>query len=173
MTEHRHLSPANCARLNTFAVEVGEELRRTPAREDPSGWRFGSRGSLLVYRNGAWTDFEAGTSGRDAFDLCIAHFSRSRQEALDFAAQWLAEHPGQGRLAGAADGEDEAGDALSDGAHGSRALWEAAVPIGGTAAAAYLRTARGIDLDALEARDCDALRSLRMSAARSMRLLPL
>ena len=91
------LSAEEESRLSSFAPDIVKVLRPdAPMRADGCNLRFGNKGSLLIRSTGTWSDFEAGKSGDGALAL-IAHLRAcSLAEALAWARDWLAQHPGQG-----------------------------------------------------------------------------
>ena len=90
------LSAADQERLDTFAVEIAEDLLG-PARDEGEGsWRVGA---LVIHPGALFYDFRLGSGGRGAIDL-IKHLHRiDAVVAVDFARKWLAEHGAEGRLA--------------------------------------------------------------------------
>ena len=102
---HSGLSAADSARLDTWTVDIAEQLRG-PAHQDTDGFRVGDDRALIIHHNGCWFDFAAGTGGHGALGL-LAHLHRDdRQAALEAAKNWLASHSDDGRL-GRTGGDDE------------------------------------------------------------------
>ena len=91
------LSAEEESRLSSFAPDLIKVLRPdAPMRADGCNLRFGNKGSLLIRRTGTWSDFQAGKSGDGALALVAHLLGCTLAEAIAWACDWLAEHPGQG-----------------------------------------------------------------------------
>ena len=58
------LDAESLRRLNTWIVQIAEELRPAPVASTADGWRIGRKASLSITADG-WYDFEASVGGRD------------------------------------------------------------------------------------------------------------
>ena len=144
---HPFFSAEEASRLNSFAPDILKVLRPdAPPRADGCNLRFGNKGSLLIRSTGTWSDFEAGKNGHGALAL-IAHLRAcSLEDALVWAHDWLAQHPGQGSFSIAPD-DDEADAGERDTIARSTfiaTLVENSRPISGTPGERYLQ-GRGIE----------------------------
>lgn len=84
-------------RLNSFAPDIVKVFRPTALmRPDRCNLRFGAKGSLLLRSTGTWSDFEASKSGDGTLALIAHLLGCTLAEAIAWACDWLAEHPGQG-----------------------------------------------------------------------------
>ena len=101
------LTPAEHARLNSYMVEIAVEVRGRAIPDNAGRYRFGSPGgSLCVYANLQFHDFNGGVHGFSAFEL-IKHL-HPREDPVAWARDWLARHPGNGSfVAGEGDEEDD------------------------------------------------------------------
>jgi hypothetical protein len=87
------LSPSDIERADTYTLQIAES-EMGPRRPDPTGWRFGSSGALVVFNSGAFYDYRDGGKGRGALAL-IRHF-HPRDDAEARLLAFLAHHPGDG-----------------------------------------------------------------------------
>jgi hypothetical protein len=72
------LTPAEHARLNSYMVEIAVEVRGRAIPDNAGRYRFGSPGgSLCVYANLQFHDFNGGVHGFSAFEL-IKHLHPAR-----------------------------------------------------------------------------------------------
>jgi hypothetical protein len=96
---HLHLPAADAERLNTWTPEIAATLRPdAPVHPNGDEIRFGNKGSLAIYTDGGFMDYEADIGGADAMAL-IAHLTEQHAAAVRrFAVDWLRTHPGIGPL---------------------------------------------------------------------------
>jgi len=144
---HVFLSAEEEIRLSSFAPDLIKVLRPdAPIRPDGCNLRFGTKGSLLIRSTGTWSDFEAGKSGHGALAL-IAHLKACPlAEAIAWARDWLAQHPGRGSFSVTPNDDDiDAGeqDTISRSTFIATFV-ENSRPISGTPGERYLQ-GRGIE----------------------------
>ena len=139
------LSAADQERLDTFAVEIAEDLLG-PARDEGEGsWRVGA---LVIHPGALFYDFRLGSGGRGAIDL-IKHLHRiDAVVAVDFARKWLAEHGAEGRLAATVVNSETAAKSEYDAARTAQiqTLFERRGSSRGTPVELYLAS-RGLQAD--------------------------
>jgi hypothetical protein len=139
------LSAADDTRLRTWAVEIAQaRLPPDAQRQDRGGdWRFTKSGGLsIAKRSGAWYSYTADTGGYDTVRLIEFLRGCDRTEAEQWAAAWLASHPGTGSCDGAED-DDASQAAAQVKAIRAKEVIDAAVAADRTLAETYLRS-RGI-----------------------------
>jgi hypothetical protein len=137
------LSAADLARLDTWIVDIAEELRG-PAQDAGNGdWRVGDGRALVIHRDGCWHDFSADKSAYGALSLLVHLHHGDGQAALKAAKAWLAGHSGDGRLSRADEDEDDAeAEAVDDAWRTAyvETLWQCAEAIDARPAQAYLKS---------------------------------
>ena len=101
------LTPAEIVRLNTWAVEIAEEARGTVHDAGKGDWRIGDGRSLIVHPGALFYDFAAGAGGRGALALIKLLHNCDEAAASKLARAWLADHPGEGRLAHEPDDDED------------------------------------------------------------------
>ena len=93
------LSAADQARLDTFAVEIAEDALGPFQEEGEGSWRTAQGRGTIIHPGALWFNFRSGAGGRGTLPL-IKHLHQiDASAAMRFARKWLAEHPGEGRLA--------------------------------------------------------------------------
>jgi hypothetical protein len=89
------LSAPERARLDTYMIEIAAEVRGSAIPDNAGRYRFGSPGgSLCVYANLQFHDFNGGVHGFSAFELI--KYLHPREDPVAWARDWLARHPGNG-----------------------------------------------------------------------------
>jgi hypothetical protein len=77
-------------RLTSFFPEIAARFRPgAPQRVDNGTIRVGNKGSLVLYRDGSWHDFEADEGGNGAFSFAIHEFGGDTVKARRFTSEWL------------------------------------------------------------------------------------
>jgi hypothetical protein len=140
------IGDADSARLDTWIVEIAAELRPdAPHATGSEGEvRVGRKGSLALYPDGHWFDYEADQYGPGAFTLILHDLDGDPDTAVQWAADWLRTHHGNGSRApqqiGSAENEARAHR------HAEWAQWvlQHAVPTPDTTSATYLAQQRGL-----------------------------
>jgi Protein of unknown function (DUF3631)/Toprim domain len=140
------ISDADNARLNTWIVEIASDLRQgAPHATGSEGEvRVGRKGSLALYPDGHWYDYEANQYGPGAFALILHDNDGDPDTAALWATEWLRTHAGSGsrelQQVGTAEAEARAQR------HAEWAQWvlQHSVPIVDTPSAAYLEQQRGL-----------------------------
>ena len=101
------LSDPDSRRLTSWLSEIVAQLRpNAPQRDDNGAIRTGNRGSLVLYPDGGWFDFEADRGGHGALSFLkyeLGNISKVRS----VAAEWLS-RPGSGRFVPEAISEEAA-----------------------------------------------------------------
>jgi Protein of unknown function (DUF3631) len=141
------LSTVEHVRLDSYIVDIAAEARGTPVPDGEGNFRFGSaRGALCVYATGQYHDFSGGERehGRDALGL-IDHLYPN-QDAVIWARDWLARHPGHGDFK-----SDQSADAADDfaeveGGAYIRTLYGLAGAVDGPPARTYIEQTRDLPL---------------------------
>jgi hypothetical protein len=133
------LSDADHRRLTTWLPEIATALRPgAPVAANGDEVRLGNKGSLTIYADGGWIDFEADHRGYGALTL-IAHLSEEDPAVVRrFALAWLRDHPGMGQFK-----LDHASEAAAAARVERNAVWaqqivEQALPVDGTPSARNL-----------------------------------
>ena len=100
------LSAAEHVRLNSYMIEIAAGARGRAIPDNAGRYRFGSPGgSLCIYPNLQFHDFNGGAHGFGAFELIVHLFPA--ENAIAWARDWLARHPGNGSfVVGEGDEED-------------------------------------------------------------------
>jgi hypothetical protein len=138
------LPTADAKRLSTWSPEIVQTLLPdAPCHSNGHETRFGRRGSLAVYPDGGWFDYEAYAGGDDAVTL-IAHLIDNPAGVRSFSLDWLKAHPGVGPFALTENNEDAA--RRRDELHAARAheALGKMVPLPGTESAINLVEVRGL-----------------------------
>ena len=87
-------------------VAIAGEARGTPIADGSGNWRFGSnRSGLCVYANGQYHDFSGGAREHGFNALQLIQHLYPDEDAIAWARDWLARHPGDGSFT--AQGESE------------------------------------------------------------------
>src|SRR6516225_7470795 len=90
------LPAAEARRLTSWFPEIAARFRPgAPQRVDNGTIRVGNKGSLVLYRDGSWHDFEADQGGHGAFSFVAHELENNTVTARRFAAEWLS-RPGFG-----------------------------------------------------------------------------
>jgi hypothetical protein len=92
------LSDAQLRQLTSWLPQIAADLRKgAPIQNSGDEIRVGNKGSLALYPDGGWMDYEADHGGPDALSF-IAHELGSKGPATirRFAVDWLTTHPGAG-----------------------------------------------------------------------------
>ena len=93
------LSAADQARLDTWLVEIAEDKLGPFAQEgDGDFYQVDSR-KQVIHPGGLHFNFKTQQGGHGALLLIQLLYDLDAAEAMRFACKWLAEHPGEGRLA--------------------------------------------------------------------------
>jgi Protein of unknown function (DUF3631)/Toprim domain len=93
------LSAADQARLDTWQVEIAEDKLGPFAQEgDGDFYQVDSR-KHVIHPGGLHFNFKTQQGGHGALLLIQLLYDLDAAEAMRFACKWLAEHPGEGRLA--------------------------------------------------------------------------
>jgi hypothetical protein len=87
------LSAEDLARLATQILDIAEHKRGLADHLANGEYRYGRKGSLVIYPSGWWYDFEACKGGYTARQL-FAHLGGTDEDL----AAWLKDHPGEGRF---------------------------------------------------------------------------
>ena len=134
------LTPAEIVRLDTWAVELAEEARGTVHDAGKGDWRIGDGRSLIVHPGALFYDFAAGAGGRGALGLIKLLHNCDEAAASKLARAWLADHPGEGRLAHESNDDEDMARAADDAQRIAEieTLWGHKQPIEGTPAEIYL-----------------------------------
>jgi hypothetical protein len=136
------LSAEELGRLRSWTVEIAETLLPSGAqRQDRGGdWRFSHAGGLsIAKRSGAWFSHAQSVGGYSTVRL-IEHLRQcDYAEAEQWAAAWLASHPGTGTCDGSDDAEASRAAAQANAIDAQRIL-SAVVSAEGTVGEAYLRS---------------------------------
>jgi hypothetical protein len=92
------ISEADQMRLDSWIIDIATELRPgTPQSIGSEGEiRVGRRGSLALYPDGHWFDYEADQYGPGAFALILHDLDDDLADATQWTAEWLRTHPGNG-----------------------------------------------------------------------------
>ncbi len=127
------------ARIERLAIYLLGE----PRLKSSAGWRWGSKGSLVLAvagdKRGQLFDHEAG-SGGDAIDLICRVHQYGRKAAWLWALAWLGEALEPAPLLAAATSRSQSGTVNSD---LWAAIWRAATPAAGSPVERYL-SSRGL-----------------------------
>jgi hypothetical protein len=134
------LSAAEVARLDSWLLDIARGARGSE-RAAGGSWRFGSKGAFVLHPDGSFFDFSAGAGGRGGLTL-IRHLHLDA-EPVAWARAWLGEHEGSGKFSPTEANDDTEADDDADRVALIEAIWQAAKPIGGTPAEAYLAS-RGL-----------------------------
>jgi hypothetical protein len=131
------LTAAEVARFNTWGVEIAEEARGSAHDAGKGDWRIGDGRSLIIHPGCSFYDFAASAGGRGALALIELLHNCDAAAASKLARAWLADHPGEGRLADESDNDDEDMARAADDAQRIaeiETLWEHRQAIEGTPA---------------------------------------
>jgi hypothetical protein len=131
------LTAAEVARFNTWGVEIAEEARGSAHDAGKGDWRIGAGRSLIIHPGCLFYDFAASAGGRGALALIELLHNCDAAAASKLARAWLADHPGEGRLADESDNDDEDMARAADDAQRIaeiETLWEHRQAIEGTPA---------------------------------------
>jgi hypothetical protein len=137
------LPEADARRLTSFFPEIAARFRPgAPQRVDNGTIRVGRKGSLVLYADGGWFDYEADTGGYGAFSFVIHEFAGDTAKARRFASEWLS-RAGFGSFV-----PDKISEAAAEARAERNACWARQVldtmqPIAGTDSVANL-VARGL-----------------------------
>jgi hypothetical protein len=139
------LTAAEIVRLDSWAVDLAEEARGSVHDAGHGDWRIGDSRALIIHPGCWFFDFSVGKGGRGAVALIQFLHDVGEDEARKIARQWLANHPGEGRLAHELDDDEDAQRSADDAQRTAKieTLWEHRLPIGGTTAETYLAS-RGL-----------------------------
>jgi Protein of unknown function (DUF3631)/Toprim domain len=134
------LTAAEIARLNSWAVELAEEARGPTHDAGKGDWRVGDSRSLIIHPGALYFDFAAGAGGRGALALIAFLHDVDAAAAGKLARAWLADHPGEGRLAHESNDDEDMARAADDAQRIAEieTLWEHRQPIENTSAEIYL-----------------------------------
>jgi putative DNA primase/helicase len=133
------LSDAEHRRLTTWSPEIATALRPgVPITACGDEIRIGNKGSLALYPDGGWSDYEAAFGGFGASSLIVHLGSFSASEARKFSQTWLRDHPGTGRFSIDGICEAKAQASAQRNADWARQVTERAQPLHGTSSAIYL-----------------------------------
>jgi hypothetical protein len=136
------ISADDYARLRTWILEIAEALLPGTQRQDRGGdWRFSHAGGLsIAKRSGVWFSHAEGKGGYSAVGLIALLRPCDWAEAEQWAAAWLANHPGTGSC-DAGDDDDDASQAARE-ANSARAkeIIQAMAAAEDTVAETYLRS---------------------------------
>jgi hypothetical protein len=140
------LSAAEHVRLNGYLVEIAAGARGGAIPDGAGNHRFGSsRGGLCVYANGQFHDFSGGAHGHTALQL-IAHLYPN-DDAVAWARDWLARHPGDGAFTPRDDDDDPAHTfAEAEATAYVDRLYKGAALIDDTPGCAYITKTRGLPM---------------------------
>jgi N6-adenosine-specific RNA methylase IME4 len=144
------LSAAEDVRLDTWVLEIADEVLGHQHEEGDGSFRFGENRALVVHPDGWFYDFGAGKGGSGGLALLALLSDLGLDDAAQKARQWLAAHEGSGILALSVE-EAEAAEARS--ARKSDAeraaflaeVWARTVDIKETPGWAYLTVERGLE----------------------------
>jgi putative DNA primase/helicase len=101
------LPEADARRLTSWLPEIVVKLRpQAPQQANNGEIRVGNRGSLALYADGGWTDYEADRGGHGAFSF-VEYELGDAGKARRFAAEWLS-RPGFGSFVPEAISEEAA-----------------------------------------------------------------
>jgi hypothetical protein len=93
------LPEADLARLNTWLPEIATSLRPdAPVHANGDEIRIGHKGSLALYPDGGWMDYEADIGGPDALTFIAHDTEQDAAGVRRFAIDWLRRHAGFGPL---------------------------------------------------------------------------
>jgi hypothetical protein len=139
------ISDADSARLDTWIAEITTELRSgAPQSIGSEGEiRVGRQGSLALYPDGHWFDYEADQYGPGAFALVLHELEGEPHAAVQWVREWLRMHPGNGARQPQRISSDEAAARAQRHAEWAHWVLQHLVPIEGTISEVYL-TARGL-----------------------------
>jgi hypothetical protein len=131
-------------RLDTWAPEIAQTLLPgVPCHSNGDEIRIGRKGSLALYADGGWFDYEAWVGGDDTVTL-IAHLTENPAEVRRFSLDWLKAHPGAGSFALSGANEDAARKRAELHAARAREAQAQQIPLTGTASAAFFTDERGL-----------------------------
>jgi hypothetical protein len=139
------LAATEIVRLDSWGVELAEQSRGQAHDAGRGDWRIGDSRALILHPGCWFYDFSLGKGGRGALPLIKFLHGVGEDEARKIARKWLAEHPGDGRLAHEVDDDEDAQRAADDAMRTAEieTLWERRQPITTTAAETYLAS-RGL-----------------------------
>ena len=138
------LSEADQLRLDTWAVELATELRpgAPQALGSEDEIRIGRQGSLALYPDGHWFDYEADEYGPGAFSLVLHDLNGDLTAATRFATEWLRTHPGNGSREPHQTASIEAENRAKRHAEWAQQVLQQVAPLPGTTSATYLDSPR-------------------------------
>jgi hypothetical protein len=157
------LTPTDHTRLSTWAADIAEALLPAGAQREDCGadLRFTKSGGLsIAKRSGASCQHSSSTGGYSAVALISLLKQCSRAEAKEWAAAWLATHPGTGSYGGDDDNDDtstawrEANAARDRGIHSSVLSPEGSVAAGYLCSLAWQSRARSHGVEKLHCTIC-------------------
>jgi hypothetical protein len=127
-------------RLDTWGPTIATELRmNAPVYVGSEGeTRIGRRGSLAIYPDGGWMDFEGDHGGPGALSLILYLGGQDPAWVRRFVQDWLQAHPGNGPLHPDTIGEGEAKKRAERYAARAREVLAEIQPIVGTVSETYL-----------------------------------
>jgi hypothetical protein len=83
------LPEAEARRLTSFFPKIAARFRpEAPQSADNGTIRVGNKGSLVLYADGGWFDFEADHGGHGAFSFVVHELNGNTVAARRFAAEW-------------------------------------------------------------------------------------
>jgi hypothetical protein len=134
------LSEAQLRQLTSWLPEIVAALRKGAAiQANGDEIRVGAKGSLALYPDGGWMDYEADHGGPDAISFIAHELGTQGPGAVRrFAVDWLAAHPGTGSFV-----PDRIGEAAAQARAERHAAWarealDKMQPLEGTGSEAYL-----------------------------------
>jgi Protein of unknown function (DUF3631) len=141
------LSAAEAARLDTWMVVIAGEARGTPIADSSGNWRFGSaRSALCVYANGQYHDFSGGAREHGFNALQLIQHLYPDADAVGWARDWLAQHPGDGPFTAQSESEPADDFAEMEAIAFVNSLYNGAAPIDDTPGYTYITRTRGLPL---------------------------
>ena len=102
------MSAADVERLDTWMPEIAEEARSNLRDEANGSFRAGADRGLVINPGGTFYDFTASKGGRGAVELIQQLRGCDPIKAVTIAKEYLAQHPGTGRLSGGVDADEDA-----------------------------------------------------------------
>ena len=121
----------------------GGDRRRGAGTAHDAGkgdWRVGDSRALIIHPGALFYDFTSSTGGRGALALIAFLHNCDAAAASKLARAWLADHPGEGRLAHASNDDEDTARAADDTQRIAEieTMWEHRQAIEGTPAETYL-----------------------------------
>jgi Protein of unknown function (DUF3631)/Toprim domain len=93
------LSAQTEERLDTFAVEIAEDLFGPFQEEGEGDWRLASNRSILIHPGATVFNFATQSCSHGVLDMLQREAGMTSADAMKFSRKWLAEHAREGRLA--------------------------------------------------------------------------